>query len=79
MPSRRDRGDEMAAAYRAVLFAMLAELLSGNTFVGPSGAVLWTCIGIGLSLPRAERMALSLSPKLEQSAIENETSTVIVL
>jgi hypothetical protein len=59
MPSGRNSDDPIVPAYRAVVVAMIFELLSGNIFTGPSGAMLWTCIGLGLSLHQAEKVSLS--------------------
>jgi len=55
MPSGGNSADPIAPIYWAVFVAMIFELLSGNMFTGPYGAILWICIGLGLTLDRAER------------------------
>jgi hypothetical protein len=55
MPSGGTSADPIASTYRAVAIAIIFEQLSGNTFVGLSGLILWTFIGCGLSLQRAEQ------------------------
>ena len=44
--SRQANDDPIAAPCRAAFAAMLFEQLSGNTFIGASGLILWTCIGL---------------------------------
>jgi hypothetical protein len=57
MPSGRGSSDPVSPVYRAIVVAMLFELLSGNTFIGPSGLLLWTCIGLGFSLQHREQVS----------------------
>ena len=75
IPSGRLSGDPMASVYHAVLLAMMCELLSGNCFVGSAGAILWTCIGLGVSLRSAERIAL---PGRDSIAGANHNATAMV-
>jgi hypothetical protein len=78
MPAGRNSTDPIAPAYRAVLVAMILELLSGNTFVGPSGAILWICIGLGCSLRQSEQVA-SIRPRIfAQLNPENQTVSAFV-
>jgi hypothetical protein len=63
MPAGRESTDLIAPAYVAVVVAMILELLSGNTFIGPSGAILWTCIGLGCGLRQSDQVA-TLQPSI---------------
>lgn len=78
MPSGRDSTDPIAPFYRAVFVAMILELLSGNTLVGPSGAILWTCIGLGHSLHQVERTSSSPLQSIGPLAPENKTTSALV-
>jgi hypothetical protein len=57
MPPGHRSTDLLTPVYQAIVIAMLVELLSGNTLIGPSGAILWICIGLGFSEREAERVA----------------------
>jgi hypothetical protein len=52
--------DPIAAPCRAAFAAMVFEQLSGNTFIGASGLILWTCIGLTFSLRQIEQVSPSL-------------------
>ena len=54
MASSRRGADPMAPVCQAVVVALMFELLSGNIFTGPSGAILWICIGLSMSLKQTE-------------------------
>ena len=78
MPSGRNSADPIAPIYRAVFVAMILELLSGNTFTGPSGAMLWACIGLGFSLHQAERISSFPLQSFGPLAAENQTASALV-
>jgi hypothetical protein len=78
MPSGREISDPIAPVCQAAVVAMIFELLSGNIFIGSSGAIFWICIGLGLSLNQAER-SLSLSRQGPGPLIhERETAPALV-
>jgi hypothetical protein len=78
MPSARNSVDPIAPVCRAVLVAMIFELLSGNTFIGPSGAILWSCIGLGFSLHQVEWTSSLTRQSLAPPATENQTASALV-
>jgi hypothetical protein len=78
MPSGGNSGDPIAPIYRAVVIALILELLSGNTFVGLSGVILWTFIGLSLSLQRAERTSSRLIGHTNLLAPSNQTAPVLI-
>jgi hypothetical protein len=78
MRSGRKSADPIAAAYRAVLAAMMLEQLSGNTLIGPSGAVFWACIGLGLSSYQTERASSFPLQTIGTLTLEDQTSSVLV-
>jgi hypothetical protein len=43
-----EKSDEFAGVSRAIVIAMLAQLVSGNIFTGINGAVFWIFIGLHL-------------------------------
>jgi hypothetical protein len=47
-PRSLGKGDEFAGASRAIMIAMLAQLVSGNIFTGINGAVFWIFVGLNL-------------------------------
>jgi hypothetical protein len=78
MRSGRKSTDPIAAAYRAVLAAMILEQLSGNTLIGPSGAVLWVCIGLGLSSYQTERVSSFPLQTIGPPTVEGLTTSALV-
>ncbi len=78
MRSGRKSADPIAAAYRAVLAAMLLEQLSGNTLIGPSGAILWACIGLGLSSYQTERASSFPLQTIGPLTVEGLTTSALV-
>jgi hypothetical protein len=59
MPTGKETDDPFAPAYRAAVIAIIFEMLSGNMFTGPSGAMIWTCVGLGLGLRELEKNAFA--------------------
>jgi hypothetical protein len=47
-PRNLEKGDEFAGAARAIMIAMVAQLVSGNIFTGINGAVFWVFVGLNL-------------------------------
>lgn len=78
MSSGRNSTDPSAAVYQAVLAAMAFELLSGNTFVGPFGTIVWTCIALSLSLREVERASSLLPEPPGTLAPENQNASALV-
>jgi hypothetical protein len=78
LSSARSSDDLVAPVYRAVLVAMMFEMLSENTFIGPSGAIVWICIGLGLSVHQTERVSSLQAEPLESLAGENDVPSVLV-
>jgi hypothetical protein len=78
MPSGRNSPDLVAGAFRAVVAAMIVEQLSGNTFIGPSGAALWVCIGLGLSSYQTERISFSRLQSIGPPNPQNQNASVLV-
>jgi hypothetical protein len=78
MPSGRDSADPIAPIYRAVYVALILELLSGNTLIGPSGVILWTCVGLGLSLHHAERVSSFPLQTVRPLGSESQTTSALV-
>ncbi len=75
-PQNLDKGDEFAGASRAIMIAMVAQLVSGNIFTGINGAVFWIFVGLDLSVSHRYRAgqagtlsAPSLGGGLEQGAL----------
>jgi hypothetical protein len=77
MPSGRKSLDPIAPFYRAVLIAMIFELLSGNIFISPSGVILWTCIGLGMSLHEADSASSVSEQPVTLSAAGQPASALI--
>jgi hypothetical protein len=78
MASGVNSADPTAPIYRAVVIAMILELLSGNTFTGPTGAVLWICIGLSFSLQHTERTASFLRGRSGALVAENQDESALV-
>ncbi len=78
MPSGGNSADPIAPIYRAVVIALILELLSGNTFVGLSGIILWTFIGLSLGLQRAERTSSRLVGHTGLLAPNNQTASALI-
>lgn len=78
MPSGGNSADPIAPVYRAVAIAMICEQLSGNTFVGLSGLILWTFIGLSLSLERAERTSFRLAEHMGLLAPNGQTASALI-
>jgi hypothetical protein len=78
MPSGRNSADPIAPVYRAVVVALIFELLSGNIFVGSSGAMLWICIGLAFGLHQAEQASSSPQEGFGLLAPENLTASALV-
>ena len=78
LSSARSSADLVAPVYRAVLVAMMFEMFSENTFIGPTGAIVWICIGLGLSVHQTERVSSSSAEQLELLAQENRVPSVLV-
>lgn len=78
MASGADSADPTAPIYRAVVVAMILELLSGNTFTGAAGAILWICIGLGLSLQLAERTSYRLTEPTSHLGPNNQTASALI-
>jgi hypothetical protein len=47
-PRNLEKGDEFVGASRAIMIAMVAQLVSGNIFTGINGAVFWMFVGLNL-------------------------------
>jgi hypothetical protein len=73
MASSQSSTDPIAPVCRAVFVAMMFELLSGNIFTGPSGAMLWICISLGMSLKQTELVPSFLTGQVAAVGIEVET------
>jgi hypothetical protein len=78
MASGANSADPTAAVYRAVFVAMIFELLSGNTFTGPVGAMLWICVGLSLSLRQVERLSAVPLDNFGTLAAGNKIGSVLV-
>jgi hypothetical protein len=73
MASGQSSADPLAPASRAVIVAMMFELLSGNIFTGPSGALLWICIGLGMSLKQMESVPSLFAEQVAPLEVEVHT------
>jgi hypothetical protein len=78
MASGANSDDPTAPVYRAVFVVMILELLSGNTFIGPVGAILWICIGLSFSLQRMERIPFFLPGRSGALVPENQDESALV-
>ena len=78
MPPGHRIAEPLAPVYQAIVIAMLVELLSGNTLIGPSGAIVWICIGLGFSEREADRVAEISRSDAGMLAAESQTAAVLV-
>jgi hypothetical protein len=78
MPSGRNSADPIAPICRAVAIAMIFEQLSGNTFVGLSGIILWAFIGLSLSLQLAEQNSSCLPGSTGLFGPNNQTASALI-
>ncbi len=70
MASGQSSTDTIAPVCRAVVIALMFELLSGNIFTGPTGAILWICISLGMSLRQTELVPSFLTGRVASLGLE---------
>ena len=76
MAPGRNNYDPFAAPLQAIFIALIFEQLSGNTFVGPTGLILWTSVGLSTSLHHFGQRQSSVATEGLVHSPNNRTSLV---